>query len=67
MADGVASCLDECLARGILTVRVNHGKGVGVQRRIVEGVLRRHPAVVSFRTAESWAGGGFYGMNRYPQ
>jgi len=46
-----------CRARGILSVRIIHGKGVGVQRRVVEGVLRRHPAVLSFRTAESWAGG----------
>jgi DNA-nicking Smr family endonuclease len=57
VADVVATYLDECRARGILGVRVIHGKGVGVQRRIVEGVLQRHPAVLSFRTADSGAGG----------
>lgn len=57
VADVVATYLDECWTRGILSVRVIHGKGVGVQRRIVEGVLRNHPGVVSFSTAASWAGG----------
>ena len=57
VADAVATYLDECRERGILLVRVIHGKGVGVQRRTVEGVLRRHEGVVSFRTADSWAGG----------
>jgi len=57
VADVVATYLDECRASGILSVRVIHGKGVGVQCLIVEGVLKKHPAVVSFRTAETWAGG----------
>ncbi|MBM4394441.1 MAG: Smr/MutS family protein [Deltaproteobacteria bacterium] len=57
VADVVATYLDECLAAGIPEVRVIHGKGVGVQRRTVEAVLRRHPAVVAFRTAAAWEGG----------
>ncbi len=56
-ADAVATYLDECVIRGITTVRIIHGKGVGVQRRIVESVLRRHSAVVAFQPAQSWAGG----------
>jgi dsDNA-specific endonuclease/ATPase MutS2 len=56
VADVVATYLDECLAAGILEVRVIHGKGVGVQRRTVESVLRRHPAVAAFRTAAAWEG-----------
>lgn len=56
VADVVATYLDECRRRGILGVRVIHGKGTGVQRRVVEGVLRRHPGVVSFRTADASAG-----------
>lgn len=56
-ADAVATYLDACLARGIRDVRVIHGKGAGVQRRIVEGVLRRHPAVATFGPAPAWAGG----------
>ncbi len=41
--------LDECRARGILSVRIIHGKGQGVQRTIVRAVLERHPAVLSYR------------------
>ena len=57
VADVVATWLDECRQHGLLSVRVIHGKGIGVQRRVVEGVLRRHPAVVAFRTADGAAGG----------
>jgi hypothetical protein len=46
--DLVADYLNLCRERGILDVRIIHGKGVGVQREIVHGVLRRHPAVESF-------------------
>lgn len=55
--DLVPAYLDECRARGILSVRIIHGKGVGVQREIVHAALRRHPAVVSFghpQDAGSW-------------
>ncbi|HOE83039.1 MAG TPA: Smr/MutS family protein [Myxococcota bacterium] len=55
--DVVSVYLDECLALGIDTVRIIHGKGVGVQRRIVHSVLKRHPAVIDFKDADSWAGG----------
>lgn len=40
--------LHECRRRGILDVRIIHGKGIGNLRRIVHTVLARHPAVVSF-------------------
>jgi dsDNA-specific endonuclease/ATPase MutS2 len=55
--DLVATYLDECRARGILQVRIVHGKGTGTQRRIVQGVLERHPAVRGFRPADERAGG----------
>ncbi|HOP05917.1 MAG TPA: Smr/MutS family protein [candidate division Zixibacteria bacterium] len=45
----------ECLARKIYRLRVVHGKGIGVQREIVRGVLSRHPDVLSYRH-ESAAG-----------
>lgn len=46
--DLVPDYLDECLARGILEVRIIHGKGMGVQREIVHSILKKHPAVISF-------------------
>jgi dsDNA-specific endonuclease/ATPase MutS2 len=53
----VADYLDECRARGILEVRIIHGKGTGTLRNIVQGVLTRHPQVVSFRPADESMGG----------
>jgi len=50
----VPSYLDECLERGITEVRIIHGKGKGVLRRIVRAALDRHPGVVSYRYGRSW-------------
>ena len=44
----VPEYLDVCRERGILVVRIIHGKGIGVQREMVHKILERHPAVVSF-------------------
>jgi DNA-nicking Smr family endonuclease len=46
--DLVPDYLDACQARGILQVRIMHGKGIGNLRRTVHAILKRHPAVVSF-------------------
>jgi len=46
-----------CRARGILQIRIIHGKGTGVLREIVHSILRRLPEVVSFRLATEDAGG----------
>ena len=55
--DVVATYVEECRGRGILSVRIIHGKGIGVQRETVAKVLAAHPAVRSFRPADESAGG----------
>jgi len=48
----IPSVVDEYLiaarAKGLRRVRIVHGRGVGVQRGIVQQVLERHPLVVAF-------------------
>lgn len=46
-----------CRRKGILDVRIIHGKGSGTLREIVHAVLKRLPEVVSFRLAGLDAGG----------
>ncbi len=44
----VPAWLEECLAHGLTEVRIIHGKGIGVLREIVHGILKKHPNVESF-------------------
>ncbi|MDW7980494.1 MAG: Smr/MutS family protein [Verrucomicrobiales bacterium] len=46
--DLVWAYIEECQKRGILHVRIVHGKGTGTLRRTVHALLARHPAVISF-------------------
>ena len=46
-----------CRQKGILTVRIVHGKGTGTLRRIVHSILDKHPDVVSYRLAGGSEGG----------
>jgi DNA-nicking Smr family endonuclease len=46
--DLVPDYLAACQDRGIVHVRIIHGKGIGNLRRTVHSILSRHPAVVSF-------------------
>ncbi len=48
--------LHECRMKGILGVRVIHGKGTGMLRETVHAILRRLPEVVSFKLADETAG-----------
>ncbi len=50
--------LDECRRRGILHVRIIHGKGHGVLREIVHSYLKNAPFVLEFRTAQDASGWG---------
>jgi dsDNA-specific endonuclease/ATPase MutS2 len=53
----VEEYLHEARRRGFEEVRIIHGRGKGVQRRIVQSVLARHPAVDGFRDAPASRGG----------
>jgi DNA mismatch repair protein MutS2 len=53
----VEKFLDDAALAGHREVRLVHGKGTGALRRAVEGCLRGHPLVGSFRLAEPAAGG----------
>jgi DNA-nicking Smr family endonuclease len=55
--DLVAEYLAACRARGILEVRIIHGKGRGELRRTVQALLSRTPFVLGFRLAPGEAGG----------
>ena len=49
--------LAACRGRGILEVRIIHGKGTGALRETVHALLRRLPEVASFRLAGGEGGG----------
>lgn len=53
----VEEYLDACRARGILSVRVVHGRGKGVQRAEVRRLLAALPGVASFADAPPQSGG----------
>lgn len=55
--DMVRDYIAECRSRGILQVRIIHGKGVGTLREMVHALLSRMPEVESFRLAEEEGGG----------
>jgi DNA-nicking Smr family endonuclease len=38
--------------RGLRDIRIIHGRGIGVQREIIQAILRKHPDVVSFRDSD---------------
>jgi len=57
--DLVPHYLAECRTRGILQVRIVHGKGTGALRETVHAILRRLPTVIRFRLGGT--GGGEWG------
>jgi DNA-nicking Smr family endonuclease len=55
--DLVPEYLTACRERGILQVRIIHGKGTGTLRSLVQSILEKLPYVESFRTAGEDEGG----------
>lgn len=53
----VEEYIEQCVQAGIYEVRIIHGRGTGVQRRIVQSLLTKHPRVASFKDAPAEAGG----------
>jgi DNA-nicking Smr family endonuclease len=53
----VESYLEAAVGAGFSEVRLIHGRGTGVQRRIVRSLLERHPAVIRFADAPPERGG----------
>ncbi len=57
VASVVGEYVRACRARGILHLRLVHGRGTGVQRAVVRRLLRSLPEVASFGDAPALAGG----------
>jgi DNA-nicking Smr family endonuclease len=53
----VSDYLEAAHARGFVEVRLIHGRGIGVQRTIVQSLLARHPLVADFADAPPERGG----------
>jgi dsDNA-specific endonuclease/ATPase MutS2 len=55
--DLIEDYIDACIRAGLTSVRIIHGKGMGLQKVRVRELLRRHPRVLSFTDAPREAGG----------
>ncbi len=54
----VTEYIRTCLEKGIYALRIVHGKGIGVKRRIVHKLLANHPRVIRFNH-EGGSGGSW--------
>lgn len=55
--DLVPDYLDACVEKGILQVRIIHGKGIGALKATVHSLLSKHPAVKSYTLDHPQFGG----------
>ena len=55
--DLIEDYIDECIRAGLTSVRIIHGKGMGLQKARVRELLRRNPRVLSFTDAPRETGG----------
>ena len=56
-ASVVESYLEVVAEKGLDSVRIIHGRGIGAQRRTVRALLARHPQVLSYSDAPPDGGG----------
>ena len=55
--DLIPDYIEACLEKEIYSIRIIHGKGKGVLRRLVHSILEKHSDVTSYRLADdssSW-------------
>ena len=48
---------EQCVQADFHEVRIIHGRGAGVKRKIVRSISEKHPTVASFKDAPAEAGG----------
>jgi DNA-nicking Smr family endonuclease len=53
----VGDYIEACLEKGVYSMWIVHGKGIGNLRRTVHAALAKNPAVASFELADPLAGG----------
>jgi len=49
--------ISACREKGIYSLRIIHGKGTGVLKKRVQGILKAHPDVFSYTDAPMQGGG----------
>jgi DNA mismatch repair protein MutS2 len=49
--------VDDALLAGLPSIRIIHGKGEGILRKVTQEFLKKHPGVASFRDGEPSEGG----------
>jgi len=54
--DLIPEYISACQSKGLLQIRIIHGKGTGTLRRIVHSLLSKHPQVVDYWQEEGSGG-----------
>jgi len=57
LPDLLVDYFEACIDEGIYSVRIVHGKGRGILKKRVQGLLKKNLMVKSFQDAPSEAGG----------
>jgi len=57
LGDLIPDYLEACRERGMLSIRIIHGKGTGTLRETVHALLRRRDDVANFRLGDETSGG----------